>query len=91
MIFVLKTFVTIFLSLSDGLHPSPCSVSLWQHQDGEVPAAATGQCQQQNKGECLPLVLNKTTTKFAKAEWVGYTVSVPSLSHSSGSTITVHS
>ena len=36
---------------SDGLHPSPCSVSLWQHQDGEVPAAGTSQRQQQNLGE----------------------------------------
>ena len=57
------------LSLSDGLHPSPCSVSLWQHQDGEVPPAATGQRQQQNKGECLPLVWDKTTATLVRA-WV---------------------
>ena len=58
----------IFLSfLSDGLHPSPRSMSLWQHQDGEVPPAATGQCQQQNTGECPPLVLDKTATELAWA------------------------
>lgn len=54
------SLLTIFLYLSDGLHSSPRSLSLRQHQDGEVPPAATSQCQQQNKGERpqLDIVLN---------------------------------
>lgn len=51
------SLLTIFLFLSDGLHSSPRRVSLRQRQDGEVPAAATSQCQQQNKGERPLLVI----------------------------------
>lgn len=39
------------LSVPDGLHPPSCGLSLWQHQDGEVPAAAPGAGQQQDEGE----------------------------------------
>lgn len=51
----------VLIFLSDGIHPSPCCLSLWQCKDGEVPPAAAGQRQQQNKGEHLPLDINGTT------------------------------
>lgn len=37
--------------VSDGLHTPSCGLSLWQHQDGEVPSAATGSCEQQDEGK----------------------------------------
>ena len=38
------------LLVSDGLHTPSCGLSLWQHQDGEVPPAAASSCEQQDKG-----------------------------------------
>ena len=51
----------ILISLSDGIHPSPCCLPLWQCKDGEVPPAAAVQRQQQDQGEHLPLDINGTT------------------------------
>lgn len=61
------SLLTIFLFLSDGLHPSARSVPLRQHQDGEVPPAATGQRQQQNEGECPLLVVTQNCRNTDKS------------------------
>ena len=39
------------LLVPDGLHTPSCGLSLWQHQDGEVPSAAAGPSEQQDKGK----------------------------------------
>lgn len=37
--------LSLSLLVSDGLHTPSCGLSLWQHQDGEVPSAAAGSCE----------------------------------------------
>lgn len=35
---------------ADGLHSAPCGLSLWQRQDGQLPAPEPRQAQRQNQG-----------------------------------------
>ena len=40
-----------------GIHSSPCGLSLWQREDGQLPAEEPGEGQRQDQGNCSKLFL----------------------------------
>lgn len=43
----------MFLALTPaGIHSAPCGLSLWQREDGQLPAEEPGEGQRQDQGNC---------------------------------------